>query len=670
MSLSCLIYNRSALDRVQILDSSLVLTPQRLSWSMYGGPESADVDMAGSENSMLTMLNHLADKIEIQNDLGLVVWVGIINEVTIPYGPNAVTVSLDAMYNTAKVVYTYDLPDGSEDSDETSWYTNDDSIDRFGAKEIRYISTDKLVLTSATTLAGVIVDELGAAVPAIEPGGTGRGVLRCVGLLDTLNWRYYEQLRGWEYHDETGSDTQTIGVGETQVQFYFEGPARLLHDVGDEEHGYQVDNKIVVSGSVSNDGVYTIEGGGEQEEVEYTATTISFEANDDILDSADGFHDFSDGDTIQVYGSASNSGLYRLVSDEYDNHLEVNLKEISAESAGPSITIKKGSWLELTEGLTTEGNGVTSITITAWGEKIAQSFSLTEAVAEWDVHEISLRIRRVGTITDNITVGIQGDSGGAPNGVYGDYETVDGTELPTELDWHSFDLAGDQTLTYGTTYWLVIERSGANDPNNYYEVGVDEDNGYANGTMKLYDGSAWQNRNVPADLNFNIWGEVESSAALYYLVAAIGDRFDVVGENTGGGSGQMVRLYRDGTVRGADEAKSLMQQRCDDGDYLLVDCADYKSADIYRVSKDYDQAIAWRLADDGRLLDSRGGPLPEAINPVAKWVYVDMDINRDSLADPVTFLIAHADYEVGSGTYTLQSVNSPDVFDIGENFQG
>lgn len=67
------------------------------------------------------------------------------------------------------------------------------------------------------------------------------------------------------------------------------------------------------------------------------ATTISFAAGSVIEDSGNGFH-FAAGDTVEVRGSALNSGRWQLIA-AIAAGITVVPATIQTEAAGPLITI-------------------------------------------------------------------------------------------------------------------------------------------------------------------------------------------------------------------------------------------------------------------------------------------------------------------------------------------
>ena len=113
---------------------------------------------------------------------------------------------------------------------------------------------------------------------------------------------------------------------------------------------------------------------------------------------------------------------------------------------------------------------------------------------------IDIYKRKVGAPVDNQYIEIQTDSGGSPSGTVitnGTSDTIAGGGVTTTYALTQFSFtAGSFTLTSGTTYWIVILRSGAVDAANYYQYdGTATD--YASFLGKSYDGAAWNTLQIP-----------------------------------------------------------------------------------------------------------------------------------------------------------------------------
>lgn len=77
------------------------------------------------------------------------------------------------------------------------------------------------------------------------------------------------------------------------------------------------------------------------------------------------------------------------------------------------------------------------------------------------ISTITVKVRRTGTVSDNILVGIMADVSGHPSGTYISSGSVTGSTLsPTTVSDTVFNLSSPVSVTSGTTYWLVQGRDG------------------------------------------------------------------------------------------------------------------------------------------------------------------------------------------------------------------
>lgn len=108
--------------------------------------------------------------------------------------------------------------------------------------------------------------------------------------------------------------------------------------------------------------------------------------------------------------------------------------------------------------------------------------------------QILVYLKKEAAPVDNLTLEIQGDSGGSPDGTAitnGTSNTIGGGAVTTTaFTLQTFNFASAFSLTSGTTYWIVFKRSGAVDAVNYYYIDCYSEE-YASFSGKTYDGSSW-----------------------------------------------------------------------------------------------------------------------------------------------------------------------------------
>jgi parallel beta-helix repeat protein len=108
---------------------------------------------------------------------------------------------------------------------------------------------------------------------------------------------------------------------------------------------------------------------------------------------------------------------------------------------------------------------------------LAQSFKLPIA---GKVTSVKATLRKVGAPTSPITIALRSSLTGADIAT----GTIAPSSLTTSFAWITAPLTGSPTLTAGTTYYLVFSTSGIS-TKNYYRMGVNTANPYADGTFYL-----------------------------------------------------------------------------------------------------------------------------------------------------------------------------------------
>tara|TARA_Y100000310_G_scaffold342169_1_gene444090 strand:+ start:6241 stop:8133 length:1893 start_codon:yes stop_codon:yes gene_type:complete len=178
--------------------------------------------------------------------------------------------------------------------------------------------------------------------------------------------------------------------------------------------------------------------------------------------------------------------------------------------AGEAITIRDS--LFIGDGVTVMDHekNKTSNTDAQFGDntassKLGQSFQSSIAI---DCDKATIRIRKIGAPTDNVKVSLQADSSGDPSGTALQTVNLDGSTLTTSYQNKEFTFPATQALDASTTYWLVVERSGAADASNYYECEYQNTNVYSSGQLKNKDDVTgdWETTDYGAtsDLYFKI----------------------------------------------------------------------------------------------------------------------------------------------------------------------
>lgn len=164
----------------------------------------------------------------------------------------------------------------------------------------------------------------------------------------------------------------------------------------------------------------------------------------------------------------------------------------------------------------------------AGSTKIAQSFQAGTAEG-WDLAEVWVRVSRAGAL-DQLKLEVCADSGATTPGAVLASASIAAGSLADEQTWTRFSLPAKVSLAVNTPYWLVLSRSGALNAAAFFQAAVDEYQGYGQGGLRLWNGSAWVLRAPNADLCFQAVGVEETTTQLRRLLE--------------GGPGQFLRKAR------------------------------------------------------------------------------------------------------------------------------
>lgn len=635
----------------------LRLRPLRYAWSDMGGPETAEIALDGMPVDMVGALRWLGGNVRIVGEDGTPVWWGIITEASFTADGMDYGLTLDGMANRVAVIYT---SNGS--AALTDWVEDTRSTDLYGDIELIHSLGN-----GTPAQAEAMADSILAAkawprrLVRVATGANGTGRLLCIGKYMTMGSRYYANSIGRVAFEGEKEGEAILGWGFASSQLVgFHAKVGRICQLSCAMTGLRVDDKIVVSGSTSNNGTFTVtEEAGLTSQVVYGgANGVSFEVTDDIKDTNDLLDQFTAGEMFRVENSSDNDGFWfwRTVGPEACTVRPNSITAESAEGPGGDVLLTQGNSVKVAETLTQEGPvlGSKFVTIIAHGQEVDQTFTVDDG-GTWTVGEVTLWVRRVGTPGDSLQVELCADSSGAPGTVL-DTATVLGSSLPTRMTKLQILMNRTATLSNGT-YHIVISRTGANSNSAYYMVAVDEEAGYSGGVMKLYTGSAWASRVVDADLHFEVWGHRETTAIVDEIASAyIGDA------SIRTAAGVYDRMYRAGTKTALDEVERLLDAGTSTGARLLA----MVSVDNVLIveAAPTTAAARWR---DGRFTSMQGQPLARGLLPVGQWVALDVPIDDDRAPFSPLWL-ARCEYDVDGDTLTpgFEDVSVWQVGDLDE----
>ena len=126
-------------------------------------------------------------------------------------------------------------------------------------------------------------------------------------------------------------------------------------------------------------------------------------------------------------------------------------------------------------------------------EKQGQSFQLASAASGIGV--ISIELRNNNSPTDSLDVRIETDSSGVPSGTLVDANAtgnIDYTEMTGTSAKYDISFDGEFSLSASTTYWVVLQRTGAYDASNCFNVSANTSGStISTGEKKTLENGTW-----------------------------------------------------------------------------------------------------------------------------------------------------------------------------------
>jgi hypothetical protein len=641
-----------------LLPTGVAMRPVSWSAAAVGGPVAAEVECAGSADVLLSLSAWLGYRLEIWNDAGQVVWWGQVQVVEVTAGGVRRGVSIAEVVNRLRLLYVRRVAGGGEEAAETSWIEDETSIARYGQRE-RVYTGGTMTQAQADATAALLLTKLAVpqrSVRVEENSSAGR--ILCRGWFSRLDDVYFESPAGLEEHIAAQGEMRPLGLGFTSAYLAFVGDdgGTDVHEIYGRFQNFGYENlPIVISGTSLHNNTWYVQSVDGRDPVSYSSNQIHFALNDDMYDNDASLSFIATGDVIWVSGAAhaANNGA-KLIKTTGAGHVEAspgwNGGFVDSDGPGPTVTVRRGSKATLHWPVQNEApNGTTVETVTAAGQRFYQSFGLAANVS-WTVDTIELRVRRVGSPADNFRVALYTDVSGAP-GTLVEQVSVAGSSLPDAAGWVSFNFANTATLAFGTVYGLLVDRSGAMDPDHYYEVEIDPDAAYSRGALRLYDGSGY---GAPSgDLVFRVLGSVDSSTLVSTVVAAAGiEVWGTFVEESGVDAWQ----YASGEETAGAVVRRLLEQGDEDGNRLMCQVTQEL---LLRM---YDQPVrttAWLRWNGGRIVRNDGQPLQDGYLPAGSWlVLADVPASSEAWSGLDRVFVERASWRDGSLDFEVEGQKS------------
>jgi hypothetical protein len=643
-----------------MVPGALTVQPQTWSAIARGGMWDAEVQILGDLPALTGLTSWLAYRIEIVNANGTAVWWGDIVAVEIVATGLRRGVSIENLANRVQVRYSQIQPGGSAIAADTAWADNAASQTRYGIWERRLSPQREMSATEAVNYGATALYSFATPHYTLMPeDGPPMAVLRCTGFWRRLARTYYAQTAGIEENNVSGV-AQPVGHGFTSAYVAFTANTDTIHEMQGKFTAFETGRTVKVTDATNagNNSSFVIANVDDRASIGLVSTNVLFDPANDIDDTNGTLGFLEVDDAFTVAGSTANSGTHQLKTAG-SQHVEIRTGffggDITGEATGPSITIVRGNSIGITGSLTNEA--VNSVTVTVWGKKVYSSFQL--AALTWTAAKIEVRMRKVGSPTDDVTIQLVADSSGSP-GTVSETVSIAYTAIPTEMGWVTFTLANTTSLASANVYGITLSRAGANHEANYYEVEVDDALSYSRGAVKLYDGAAWQTPSPNVDLVFRVLGATDTGAQITAILQASPWALAMNVETSGVVSNQ----WRAGELTSLDEIDALLDMGTSASRRLLATATRARTAVVYSKPDSVDINVRWVLRGANVLTDNYGIAVEPGYLPVAQWVRLgeDQDLGPWAALSPV--FVERAEYSV-SGGWSLEPEGAGNAFDLG-----
>jgi len=186
------------------------ISPLKMSWSIYGGPDAAILAATAPVNTLIELTKLLRAPLTITDQTGRPAWWGLVSEVIIYLEDTQIAVSLDTLFNSVKVSYSFVSPDNRlGDHQFTSPAQDAASQKEFGTKEkvLHHYQIDddfaegiqQTFLAQHAWPRSLLSRRLRA--------GAAHATIKCEGWFKTLAWQNFQNQHGFyaNYGPSAGS---------------------------------------------------------------------------------------------------------------------------------------------------------------------------------------------------------------------------------------------------------------------------------------------------------------------------------------------------------------------------------------------------------------------------------------------------------------------------------
>jgi len=197
------------------------LRPRRYSFSAFGGPRAADIDIAGNQDDIFTLLSYLRNPITLYDNIATARWWGYIESVKLAIGAVEFDVSMSSMSNSIVIAYT----DVNTYRQVTDAAENAHSLGVYGRKEL-FATINATGRESAEEYRDELLSTLAYPIAQTKTTNSDKigGSITAAGWWATMGWRAYNNGNGLAGCREAVPDTD-MNLGDiannTKLAHYF-----------------------------------------------------------------------------------------------------------------------------------------------------------------------------------------------------------------------------------------------------------------------------------------------------------------------------------------------------------------------------------------------------------------------------------------------------------------
>ena len=192
----------------------------KLTWSIYGGPDEAYLSAGSSPERLLEYASLLRCPITISEEFSIPAWWGYINKISFYFEKINFIVDLEVLFNRVNVKYSFISPDGKfSEYSETGFANNTFSTTEFGIREI-VLKQNNVDDNYALNLRDTFLDLSAFPRSILSPSskfGDPIIKLHCKGWFHTLDWVSYENLDGFYANHGPGPGGVESGNGSVSL---------------------------------------------------------------------------------------------------------------------------------------------------------------------------------------------------------------------------------------------------------------------------------------------------------------------------------------------------------------------------------------------------------------------------------------------------------------------